>query len=376
MEPLDKKRNARRNVIFFCLILLVFCVADLVQKDIFFSESENRILTQKPRFSVESFFSGEYAEAYEKYVNEQFVSRDNWITLKTYMDMALQKKEINGVYLAKDNYLIEQHLAKDYPQELVDKKLGLLNKLVQEYPQTQVLLAPTADNILLDKLPAQAPYFEQRELLQQVKDSVGEGQVINVFDILTEHAKEDIYYRTDHHWTTRGAYYAYLEWAEANNFSPVRYPLSSLQTVTEEFQGTLQSKVNLPVDGEAIQMFPQTNLSPVKITYDLGLAADGFYEEKYLKEKNKYGYFLDDIHGLVEIETTSPIRKQLFVIKDSYANTMLPLLATHYEKIYVLDLRYFNGKLFEFMQSCDEYGNMDVLVLYNCIHFLEDFEYY
>lgn len=376
MEPQDKRRNAWRNVIFFCLILLVFCVADLVQEDIFFSTSENRILTQKPRFSMESLFSGEYAKAYEEYVNDQFVSRDNWITLKTYADIVLQKKEINGVYLAKDDYLIEQHMPEEYPQELIDEKLELLDRLVQEYPQTQVLLAPTADNILLKELPAQAPYFDQRELLQQVKDNIGEAQVIDVFAALTEHADEEIYYRTDHHWTTRGAYYAYLEWTKANEVLPVRYPLESLQTVTEDFRGTLYSKINLPVDGEPIQIFPQTQVLPVKITYDLGLSADSFYEEKYLKEKNKYGYFLDDIHGLVEIETTAPLRKQLFVIKDSYANTLLPLLATHYEKIYVLDLRYFNGKLFDFMQSCDEYGNMDVLVLYNCIHFLEDFEYY
>ncbi len=376
MEPRDKKRNAWRNVLFFCAILFVFCIADLAQEDIFFSESENRILTQKPRFSTERLFSGEYARAYEEYVNDQFVSRDNWITLKTYIDIALQKKEINGVYLANDDYLIEQHLPEDYPQEIVDKKLKLLNELVLEYPQTQILLAPTADNILLDKLPAQAPYFDQRALLQQVKEKVGEAQVIDVIDTLAEHAGEDIYYRTDHHWTTRGAYYAYMEWTKVKGFSPVRYPLNSLQTVTEDFRGTLHSKINLPVDGEAIQMFPQTLVLPVDITYDFALSSDSFYEEKYLKDKNKYGYFLDDIHGLVEIETTSPVRKQLFVIKDSYANTILPLFATHYEKIYVLDLRYFNGNLFEFMQNCDEYGNMDVLVLYNCIHFLEDFEYY
>lgn len=375
MEPRDKRKNAWRNVLFFGILLVVFCVADLMREDVFFSESENRILAQEPRFSAESLFSGEYMKAYEEYVNDQFVSRDNWITLKTYTDILLQKKEINGVYLAKDDYLIEQHLPQDYPQEMIDGKLELLGELVKEYPQTQVMLVPTADNILLEKLPAQAPYFDQKEFLKRVEGKVGESQVINVFDALTEHAQEEIYYRTDHHWTTRGAYYAYMEWAQVNNFSPVRYPLDSLQTVTEDFRGTLYSKINLPVDGENIQMFPQTEVLPVKITYDMGVSSESFYEEKYLTGKNKYGYFLDDIHGLVEIETTSPIRKQLFVIKDSYANSMLPLLATHYEKIYVLDLRYFNGKLFDFMQSCDEYGNMDVLVLYNCIHFLEDFEY-
>ena len=130
MEPRDKKRNAWRNVLFFSIILLVFCVADLTREDIFFSESENRILAQKPRFSMESLFSGEYMKDYEEYVNDQFVSRDNWITLKTYTDILLQKKEINGVYLAKDDYLIEQHLPEAYSQEMVDAKIGLLQDLV------------------------------------------------------------------------------------------------------------------------------------------------------------------------------------------------------------------------------------------------------
>lgn len=376
MDSESNKRNAWRNVILFSAIILAFCVADLVQKDIFFSESENRILTARPKLTMQNLLSGEYASDYEAYVNDQFVSRDNWITLKTYMDIGLQKKEVNGVYLAKDDYLIEQHLTEDYSQEMVDEKLDLLKGLVEKYPQTQIMLVPTADNVLTDKLPMKAPFYDQSTFLAQVKEAVGKERVLDVTEALKAHAEEDIYYRTDHHWTTTGAYYAYKEWAQAKGVSPIRYPLSSLQTVTEDFQGTLQSKINLPVDGEAIQIFPQTQILPIKVTYDYTVKSDSFYEESHLERKNKYGYFLDDNHAMVEIETTSSIKKQIFIIKDSYANTMIPLLATHYEKIYVLDLRYYNGKLFDIMQKTDEYGNMDVLVLYNCIQFLEEFQYY
>lgn len=371
-----EKRNAWKTVIFFCIIIAAFCIADFVQEDSFFSERENRILASKPELTKETLLSGEYTERYEEYVSDQFVSRNTWITLKTSMDILLWKKEINGVYLADDDYLIEQHLSEDFPQETIDKKLLLLQNLVEKYPQTKVLLAPTSDNILTDKLPMYAPYYNQRELLEQVKEAIGEEHVVDVFDTLSEHADEEIYYRTDHHWTTRGAYYAYQVWAQDTVAFPVRYSLDSLETVTEDFQGTLQSKLNLSVEGEKIQIFPQTKERQIQITYDYVKKADSFYEESYLEGKNKYGFFLDDNHGLVEIETTSAFPRQLFVIKDSYANTMIPLFATHYEKIYVVDLRYFNGKLMELMQSCDEYGNMDVLVLYNCVHFMEDFKYF
>lgn len=375
MELQKDKRNAWRNVLLFSAILLVFCVVDLLQSDIFFSETENRILASKPKLTMQNLLSGEFAADYKEYVDDQFVSRDNWITIKTYMDMGLQKKEMNGIYLAKDDYLIEQHLPEEYSQETVDEKVVLLQDLVKVYPQTMVMLAPTADNVLIDKLPMKAPYYDQSVLLEQVKSAIGGAQVVDVFDTLREHSGEDIYYRTDPHWTTLGAYYAYLEWARVKGFSPVRFPLSSLQTVTEEFQGSLQPQVNFAVEGEAIQIFPQTQILPVKVTYDFSEETDSLYEESYLEGKNKYGYFLDDTHGMVEIETTSPINKQLFIIKDSYANSMIPLLTTHYEKIYVLDLQYLNGSLFDLMQTCDERGNMDVLVLYNCIEFLDEFQY-
>lgn len=376
MDIRDERKNAWRTVLFFFVIMLIFCVADLVKKDVLFSESENRILAEKPEFSFKSLFFGEYTEKYEEYLNDQFVGRNNWITLKTGIDMLLQKKEINGVYLADDGYLIEQHLDGDFTQETIDKKLELLDKLVEQYPQTQVMLAPTADNILTDKLPFQAPYFDQRQFLERVKETVGEENVIDLFPTLSAHAQESIYYKTDHHWTSRGAYYAYLEWANKNGFVPGEYSLDTMQAVTNDFNGTLQSKINLPVKGEAIHIFPETLSNPVKLKYDMMIETRSFYEDKYLTGKNKYGYFLDDNHGLIEISTGAKVKKQLFVIKDSYANTMIPLLAPHYEKIYVLDLRYFNGKLFPFMESLDEYGNMDVLLLYNFVHFIDDFRYF
>lgn len=375
MDLHGERKNAWKTVVFLCAIMLAFLIGDLLQKDVFFSESENRILASKPKLSKETVISGEYMEQYEEYVNDQFVSRNTWIMLKTRMDLLLQKKEINGVYLAEDDYLIEQHLPEDFPQETIDRKLALLKDLVQAYPQTRVMLVPTADNILTKKLPDFAPYFDQKAFLQQVKDTIGEKQVIDLFPVLETHGEEEIYYRTDHHWTTLGAYYGYEAFTKAYDLPTRWYLKGEMQTVTEEFLGTLQSKLNLPMAGEEIRIFPRTLETEVQITYDFSKKSNSFYEESYLKGKNKYGYFLDDNHAIVEIERESYSERVLFVIKDSYANTLLPLLAHHYKKVYVMDLRYFNGKLLDFMQSCDEYGNMDVLVLYNCVHFIEDFRY-
>ena len=375
MDLYGEKKNAIRTVVFLCAIMLAFFVADLLQKDVFFSESENRILASKPQLSVDAVLDGSYMKDYEAYVNDQFVGRDNWIAIKTGMDMVLQKKEVNGVYLAKDDYLIEQHLPEDFPGDKIRKRLESLQKLINTYPQTKVMLVPTADNILTDKLPAFALYYDQQDLLGQVKTMVGESRMIDVFSVLKQHEEEKLYYRTDHHWTTLGACYGYDAFAKAYGLLPRNYLRKESVVVTEDFKGTLHSKVNMPMDGEAIDMFPVTMDKNYTVTYDNTIQTQSFYSESYLQGKDKYGYFLDGNHGLVEIERESFSNKELFIIKDSYANSMIPLLAHHYKRIYVVDLRYFNGSLLKFMKECDTTGEMDVLVLYNCVHFVEDFQY-
>lgn len=375
MDLYGEKKNAIRTVVFLCVILLLFCVADLLQKDVVFSESENRILASKPELTKETLLDGTYMKEYETYVNDQFVGRENWITIKTGMDMLLQKKEINGVYLGKDDYLIEQHGEEEFEEEKIRKRMESLQRIIREYPQTKVMLVPTADNILTDKMPVFAPFYDQQQLLEQAKTMVGEEHVIDVFTTLKEHAEESIYYRTDHHWTTLGAYYGYREFARAYRLPAWNYLNREPKVVTEDFLGTLHSKVNMPMEGETIEMFPVTLDKKYTITYDKTKQTDSFYADSFLEGKNKYGYFLDDNHGLVEIERESFSHRELFIIKDSYANSMIPLLAHHYKRIYVVDLRYFNGKLLDFMKKCDSTGKMDVLVLYNCVHFVEDFQF-
>ena len=238
-----------------------------------------------------------------------------------------------------------------------------------------VMLVPTADNILTKQMPANAPYYDEAVFLTQVEERIGKEHMVDVYTMMQEHAGEDIYYRTDHHWTSLGAYYGYLAWAEAMGYPAQNYDVNGLETVSENFLGTLHSKVNLAMNGEKIQYFPETTSRPVKVTYDLKNTTDSLYEKSHLDTKNKYAFFMDDNHAFVEIETGYHNGKVLFVLKDSYANCFIPLLLPHYEKIYVMDLRYFNGRLYGFMEKYEPEEGMDVLVLYNCIHFLEGFQY-
>lgn len=368
------KLNAGLTVGIFCVIVLVLTAADFWQGDRLFSETENRVLASKPKPSPASVLDGSYMEDYETYVTDQFVGRDKWIGIKTGTDIMLQKREINGVYLGRDGYLIEKHETQDYPAEVTERKLELLETLTKRW-DARVMLVPTADNILTDRMPAYAEYYDQYALLEKVRSRVGEERLIDVYPVLMEHSGEEIYYRTDHHWTSLGAWYGYRTWAEALGEEP-QVAAEDMATVTEDFLGTLHAKINLPVEPDSIEYFPATTDLSVRLTYDLQTESSSYYEEDYLETKNKYGYFLDDNHAFIEIDTGLHNGRTLFVIKDSYANCMIPLLAMHYEKVYVVDLRYMNGKLFPFMERYEPEMGMDVLVLYNCIHFLEEFRYW
>lgn len=358
-----------------CAILLTLTVADLMTEDRLFSGTENRVLEQKPQLTCGSLLDGSFMKKYDTYVTDQFVGRDKWIEVKTRADIVLQKQEVNGVYLGRDGYLIERHAEADFSGELIEQRLTLLGELAERW-DAKVMLVPTADNILTDKLPANAEYFDQGVFLNAVREQVGGERYIDVYSVLWEHRDEAIYYRTDHHWTSRGACYGYQAWAAFLGEVPRVYSVESAEKVTDNFLGTLHSKLNLPVAPDTIEYFPITELLPVRITYDMQTQRDSFYEEGYLEGKNGYGYFLDDNHAFTEIDTGYHNGKTLFIIKDSYANCMIPLLAFHYEKIYVVDLRYMNGRLFPLMESYEPEDGMDVLVLYNCVHFLEDFKYW
>ena len=369
-----RKWNSLITIGLFCAILFSFTVVDMLNEDRIFSERERRALAVKPSYSRDTVRNGKYMEQYEKYVTDQFVGRDKWIDIKMMSDLALQKSELNGVYLCDDGYLIEKHAVADFPQELIDQKLDLLEPLVKRW-NAKVMLVPTADNILRNRLPAYAEYFDQSRFLEQVNERVGSENMIDVYATLLEHRDEEIYYRTDHHWTTRGAYYGYTSWADAVGVKPIEYDPDQTETVSTNFYGTLYNKVHAPVSPDRIEFFPGTDDLPVQITYDFEKKSDSFYEEKYLQGSNQYAFFMDDNHGIVEIRTSQKNNKTLFVIKDSYANCYIPLMANHYEKIYVIDLRYMNVPLNKLMEQYNPEEGMDVLILYNCIHFLEEFNY-
>lgn len=226
----------------FPSVLLLISVVDMLRPAKLYSSYENRKLQQKPELTVQAVRTGSYMKEYEDYVSDQILGRNRYIAIKSATDRALGKKEINGVYLATDGTLIEKH-TEEFSAQNIEKTLeGLqkLERLLQGKSRSfQVLLAPTADNVYSEKLPAYAEVFPEEALWRQFRDACGKNTVFpDVFSPLRSHAEEYIYYGTDHHWTTLGSYYAYQTWAAENNVTAVSY---NTDKVSDTFHGTLRT---------------------------------------------------------------------------------------------------------------------------------------
>lgn len=318
-----KKKAKKRDkwiCLGFLLVLLLFWAADALTPDRIYSGWEKRMLAKKPDWSFSSVTDGTYEAAYERWLTDQFPGRDRWIGWKTRCELLLGKKEINGIYVGKDGFLFsEQEASADW-----DK---LETKLTEAFGAERVsrIHVPGAGAVLTEKLPEGIAFSARQDA---------------VYENLRAHRDEYIYFRTDHHWTMRGAYYAYEVFAKEQGYDPV--PLADMERkiLKEDFLGTHYGRLHYAKEPDAMEFYdPGTRCS---VLYDLGQSeTSGLYQEKYLETEDAYSYFLDGNHGVLEIRTGKTEGGHLAVVKDSFANCLIPFLTNHYEKITVIDPRYF-----------------------------------
>lgn len=185
----------------------------------------------------------QFADGYETYVNDQFFLRDWWITLRATAQRILGNTEENGVFLGKNGYLMEDFTAPS--QERLNRTVNAMTDFAARHsdlPQ-YALIAPNAVNILSDKLPALAAATDQNPYLDATAAALEKAGVtfVDVRDTLSQHKDDGIYYHTDHHWTTQGAYFAYMQLAKVLGIDSSSISYDKLP-VSMSFQGTLSAK--------------------------------------------------------------------------------------------------------------------------------------
>lgn len=360
----------------FIAVIAFFLILFLIIPDSSFSESENRNLQMLPAANFQQFSDGRLAEKWGSYAADQFPFRDFWVSLRTAVDLAFGKREENGVFLAKDGSLIQTASVPDPANEAAQiSALKDFHDRHAELPQ-YFLLAPNAVSILKDRLPDDAPTADQNasmdSFLEEVKNA---GLVpVDVRKSLQANADKELYYRTDHHWTTEGAHLAFRTAAGAMGLDPDAVSYRDYE-VSEGFTGSLSAKSGIhPRQGDSITVSMPgqegTAASDYVVEYvEEKEKSSSFYDSDALKKKDKYTLFFGGNHSEIRIRTTSADSRRLLVLKDSYANCLIPYLAPYYREILVVDPRYCYESV-DTLISAEEID--EVLFLYNANTLFED----
>lgn len=363
----------RDMAIIFVVLIFILTILNLLKKDQSFSESENRMLAEKPKFSVERLMQGKYTDNFETYVNDQFIFRDFFVKIKTTTDYLLGKREENHVFLGKKGYLIEDFTEPDKANMEANEEAILSFSKEQSQLKQYMLLTPTAISILDDYLPVFARGNNQRSVISSFQEALNESpiEMIDVEEALLENKEKGVFYKTDHHWTTLGAYTAF---EEAANIMGLQTETVSYESniVTYDFQGTLSAKSGFRTDEkEKMEVYlPKSGGVSYVVNYvDEQEKTTTLYNTEKLKERDKYAMFLNGNHSLIKISTTSDSGERLLIFKDSYANSFIQFLLPYYREIVVVDPRYYYEDIRELI---DEEEISQILYLYNANTFFED----
>lgn len=371
----DRQRKVQEKLvgIIFILTLFLFLIINVIVPDREKSVQENRMLVTKPKFRLSSLISGDYDEKFEAYMDDQFVGRDMWRKLKVTVDRIGGSRLENGVYIGTNGQLLEQIEVAD------ENHLAANIKAIKSFSESQskipvrMMLVPDAANVLNHSLPALAKPEDQTQMFSMVRKDLGDSvEWIDVSTELNKHKTEKIYYKTDHHWTTLGAFYAFQAAAPSLGIEGDLSGKYVSYAVSDSFNGMLASKsgVNLG-EKEQIDIYvPTEEDTDLIVDYvDEGKRSTSLYDSSKLKEKDQYTVFLGGNSSLLDIRTVSTSTKRLLFVKDSFANSFIPFLTPYYREIVVVDPRYYSGTINDLM---DSYRISEVLFLYSGNTFFKD----
>ena len=361
------KAYSRFLTVLFCLFLGGFLAVSVLLPDRDRSEMENRTLAQWPEFSWNALVSGRFTSDVETYLADQFPLRDGWTGVKARTEQLLGKRSFKGVYLCGDTLI-----SKVDPPTLSEKNLDEVKQLsAQTEVPVYLGLIPSAAEVWKDRLPAGAESWDQAAFLRAAAE-LG-LPMVDFQSTLTAHADEPIFYRTDHHWTTLGAYYGYAAVLEAlgrgdelpspESFSP--------EIAGTDFNGTLYSTSGVHwLKPDTVEFWvPDAGLT-VTSWRSGAPESTGLYDRSYLAKKDQYSAFLGGNQPLCVIENENVTDGgKLLLVRDSYSDSLAPFLAQSFSQVHLLDLRYYRASV---AQYAEENGIDEIVVAYSVPNFVTD----
>ena len=352
-------------------VILAASLFTLASGDKQYSENENRYLAQRPSATASTLADGKFMKDTESYLSDQFAGRGAFVKARTKIDIFFGKKEVNNVYIGKDHFLFEK--PEEYNAQRVDKTIKAVNDFSKKYNKinTYFAIAPDSSEILADLMPSNAPGTNQSEQIQKVYKGLNKN--IKTIDICSTLKKSEnkklLYYRTDHHWTTTAAEIAFKQIAANMKLNSGKVNYESY-CVSNSFQGTLASSSGLfNAKDNIIITVPKTDIKYAVNYISENKKSASMFESEKLKQKNQYDVFFGGNFSEIKIDTTLNSKKVLMVIKDSYANCLIPMMMPYYKSIVIIDPRYFKEDINTVIKN---ESVTDILWLYNANTFLAD----
>ena len=362
--------------VIFMVLLLGLAGKEALSHQRTYSPVEKRELQTRPEISITKVLDGRFQKKYESYLRDQFPGRDHWVSFQTDIELFMGKNEIHNVYIGKNHYLLEHYTEKEFDPQQISKNLQALEKFVGKAKQNadvHVMMVPTKSWVLREKLPAFAPHYKEQKFYDALQQKLEKEDVlISVEPVLDAHKEEEIYYRTDHHWTTLGAWYAYEQYTKAVGGDLQRSQgKKKFRCISKDFYGTTYAKINYARQADKIEIYEPAD--KLRVVYNMGeKKTKTLYDFSFLKTADQYSVFTGGNQAVLEITGGIKNGKTLLLIKDSFANSILPFLAEDYEKLVVVDLRQLNVSGDRLLEM---FSPTDILILYNSAQFAQDKEF-
>lgn len=358
------------SAVLFFGVLAVFALATIVAPKSERSDTENRTLERFPQFTVQRVMDKRFMNGIESYLSDHFIGRLSWIRAKDALVRTTGKPETNGVFVSEDR-LIQRFSSVDY--DITDTSVEAINNFAAAAGKpVYLMIVPTAADIYKDSLPKNVTNVNQKKYIEYVYGSMsGNINTLDVYGALQTTRDEYIYYRSDHHWTTRGAYYAYYSCGKKMDFTPFGIESFDIEYASYDFRGSLYSKSlydKTPAD--LLEIYHNTEQpDAAEVILNNRDSYDSMYFMEYTQESDKYSTFLGRNQPFVTIKSGAEEGEKLLIFKDSYAHCFAPFLMPHFSEIALVDMRYIEGSYTEYCNI----GDYDkVLFLYNAENFASD----
>ena len=363
------RKKLRNNIItvLFCLAIFIVPALFLLLPKEAFSEREKRYLAEMPALSVQSLTNGDYTKKLGVFVADHFPGRELFVGINAYYDLYAGRQGSKDTF-TRDGRLFSMPVENE--PETLQTNLEYINDFARDLAQAgtgipvSLMLVPSSGAVLLD-----TPEYPDGEIISAVYAQAETEHVDLLAAFRAEANPGRLYYRTDHHWTSEGAFQAACAYLRSRGLPCPAREAYTRQSY-EPFYGSAYAASGLWLtEPDSLELWYSGNR--LQVTNETGQVNDGVFYLDRLDQQDKYQVYLDGNHSLVRIEKLSPSAEErsLLVIRDSFSNSLGCFLADAYDKVVLVDLRYYRLPLTDLLVG---EGIDEILIEYSVDNFLHD----